>query len=175
MSALSNSGSQHPSKTSNPRCIQPSVTPERSTGEAVTEHWQTALRLRASRLILENVPVFGQHPVGNTHDVGGDPVSWESNARESPVDDDKVAFGHDQARLIFEGCGRGLDEVEETFAAGFDVRAVLDVLIGPEAGCSIVVTFVEQRVECFEHEGLVLLGCGPNHVSFLTFFGGIAI
>jgi hypothetical protein len=27
------------------------------------------------------------------------------------------------------------------------VRAVLDVLIGPEAGCSIVVTFVEQRVE----------------------------
>src|ERR1700682_6483639 len=37
----------NPSKTSNPRCIQPSATPERSTGEAVTEHWQTALRLRA--------------------------------------------------------------------------------------------------------------------------------
>src|SRR5258708_37965177 len=124
-----------------------------STGEAVTEHWQTALRLRASRLILQNVPVFGQHPVGNTHDVGGDPVSWESNARESPVDDDKVAFGHDQARLIFEGCGRGLDEVEETFAAGFDVRAVLDVLIGPEAGCSIVVTFVEQACRMLRARG----------------------
>src|SRR5258705_9620921 len=95
----------------------------RSTGEAVTEHWQTALRLRASRLILENVPVFGQHPVGNAHDVGGNPVSLESIARESPVDVAKVAFGHDQARLIFEGPGRGRDELEETFAARLAVGA----------------------------------------------------
>ena len=61
--------------------------------------------------------MFGQHPVGDAHDVGGDPVSWESSARESPMDDDRVALGHDQARFIFEGRGAGLDEVEETFAA----------------------------------------------------------
>jgi hypothetical protein len=34
--------------------------------------------------------VFGQHPVGGAHDVGSDPGSWESSARESPMDDDKV-------------------------------------------------------------------------------------
>src|SRR6266849_5263486 len=85
-----------------------------SIGEAIAEHWQTALRLRASRLILEDVPVFGQHPVGDAHDVGGDPVSRQSGARESSVDDDKVAFSHDHARLIFEGRGRALDKVEET-------------------------------------------------------------
>ena len=90
--------------------------------------------------------MFGQHPVGDAHDVGGDPVSWESSARESPVDDDKVAFGHDQARLIFEGRGTTLDEVEETFAARLDVGAVLRVFVGPEAGCCVVVTSVEQCV-----------------------------
>lgn len=118
-----NSGSQQPFKDIYSSLHATIGDARRSTGEGVTEHWQTALRLRASRLILENVPVFGQHPVGNAHDVGGNPVSWESNARGSPVDDDKVAFGHDQARFIFEGRGRGLDEVEETFAAQFDVRA----------------------------------------------------
>jgi hypothetical protein len=65
--------------------------------------------------------VFGQHPVGDAHDVGGDPVSWESSARESPVDDDDVAFGQDYARLILEGRGRSLDELEQTFATRLDV------------------------------------------------------
>jgi hypothetical protein len=61
--------------------------------------------------------VFGQHAVGDAHDVGGDPVSRASSAGERPVDDDKVAFGHNDARLIFEGRGSSRDEVEETFAS----------------------------------------------------------
>jgi len=65
--------------------------------------------------------VFGQHPVRDAYDVSGDPVSRASSARESPVDNDKIAFGHDHARLIFEGRGSSLDEVEETFTAGLDV------------------------------------------------------
>jgi peroxiredoxin len=73
-----------------------------SIWEAITEHWQTALRLRTRRLILEDVPVFGQHPVGDAHDVGSDPVSRPSHARESPMDDDKVALGYDHARLVPE-------------------------------------------------------------------------
>src|SRR5258708_16682518 len=87
-----------------------------STGEAITEHWQTALRLRASRLILEDVPVFGQHPVGDAHDVGGDPVSRESRARESPMDNDKVALRHDPAPLILDRHGRTLDQLAQPFA-----------------------------------------------------------
>jgi hypothetical protein len=72
--------------------------------------------------------MFRQHPLGDAYDVGGDPVSRASDAREPPVHDDKVAFGHDQARLVFEGCGSRLDEVEETFAARLDVGTVLDVV-----------------------------------------------
>jgi hypothetical protein len=90
------------------------------------------------------------------HDVGGDPVSRASNARESPVDDDKIAFGHDHARLILEGRWRSLDEVEETFAARLDVGAVLDVVGRLEAFGGRVVSLVEQGVECLKDERLVL-------------------
>jgi hypothetical protein len=107
---------------------KPSLRFPRSIGEAIAEHRPTALRFRASRLILEDVPVLGQHPVGDANGVGGDPVSRASRARESPVDDDKVTFGHDYARLIFEGRGRRLDEVEETLAARLDVGAMLNVV-----------------------------------------------
>src|SRR3981081_1023680 len=109
------------------------ISPRRSIYEAITEHWQTALRLRASHLILEDVPVFGQHSVGDAHDVSGDPVSRASHARESPVDDDKVAFSHDHARLVLEGRGSTLYEVEETFAARLDMSAVLHVVGRPGA------------------------------------------
>src|SRR6266478_3864709 len=60
----------------------------------------------------------------------------------------KVTFGHDHARLIFEGRGRTLDEVEETFAARLDVSAVLDVVGRPEAFSGRVVSLVKQGVEC---------------------------
>ena len=92
--------------------------------------------------------MFGQHTVGDSHDVGGDPVSRASSARESPVDDDKVAFGHDHARLVLERRGRVLDEVEETFAARLDIVAVLDVVGRPEAFSGLVVSLVEQCIEC---------------------------
>src|SRR6266478_8057628 len=52
------------------------------------------------------------------------------------------------ARLIFEGRGRTLDEVEETFAARLDVSAVLDVVGRPEAFSGRVVSLVKQGVEC---------------------------
>src|SRR5580692_2347526 len=64
----------------------------RSIGEAIAEHWQTALRLCARHFILQDVPVFGQHSVGDAHDIGGDPASRASSARESPMDDDKITF-----------------------------------------------------------------------------------
>jgi len=65
----------NPSKISIPSLHATLGDARRSTGEAVTEHWQTALRLRASRLILENVPVGSANtPSGNAHDVGGNPV-----------------------------------------------------------------------------------------------------
>ena len=94
--------------------------------------------------------MLGQHPVGDAHDVGGDPVSRAPGARESPVNDDEVALGHYHARLIFEGRGTGLDEVEETFATRLDVGAVLDVVRRPISRGRLIIPFVEECIECFE-------------------------
>jgi hypothetical protein len=44
------------------------------------------------------------------------------------MDDDKVAFGHDHARLVLEGPGSTLYEVEETFVARLDMGTVLDAV-----------------------------------------------
>src|SRR5260370_11269079 len=102
------------------------------------------------------VRMLGKDPGRGAEDVGGDPGSRESSARKSSVDDDKVAFGHDHARLIFEGPGSTLDEVEETVAARLDVGAVLDVVWRPKAFSGRVVSLVEQGVECLKDERLVL-------------------
>jgi hypothetical protein len=76
----------------------------------------------------EDVPVFGQHAVSYSHNVHRDPVPEASRSRDASMDDDKVAVGHDHARLIHERRGSILDEVEETVAAWLNVGAVLDVV-----------------------------------------------
>jgi hypothetical protein len=48
-----------------------------------------------------------------------------------------------------------------------DVRAVLDVLRRPEAFCRRVVALVEESVEGFENDRLVLFGCCLWHVQLL--------
>jgi hypothetical protein len=92
--------------------------------------------------------MFGQHAVGDSHDVSGDPVPRESRSRESSMDDDKLAVGRDHARLVLERRGRTLDEVEETYAARRDMGTALDVVGRPEAFSGRAVSLVEQRVEC---------------------------
>ncbi len=93
--------------------------------------------------------------------------------RKAAVDDDVIALRQDEAVLVAQAVGKATDKPEQPFPTGFDVRAVLDVFVGPEARCRVVVTFVEQRVEC-EHEGLVLLRRGLDHVSS-SLFGGVSI
>src|SRR5713101_4453830 len=61
--------------------------------------------------------------------------------------------------LVLERQRQGLDQIEESFAAGSDVSTVLQVVRRPKLlGCSVV-TFVEQRVERLQDEFLILLGC----------------
>src|SRR5260370_33837684 len=81
----------------------------RSLVELSAEHWQTTLRFCASRLILEDIPVLGQHTVGDPYDVSGDPVPRASQSREPSMDYDKVAVGRDHARFVFERRGSALD------------------------------------------------------------------
>ena len=70
--------------------------------------------------------------VFDAHDVGRDPGNRTAVAREPAVGDDVVTFGHDQLVLVAQCLRQRPDEVEQSLAARRDVRAVLDVAIGPE-------------------------------------------
>src|SRR2546422_6415681 len=43
--------------------------------------------------------------------------------REASMDDHEVPVGHDHARLIFQRRRDALDQIEETIAAGLDMRS----------------------------------------------------
>ena len=51
-----------------------------SLGKRGPEHRQTASRLRFGRFILQNIPVFREHAVGHSDDIGGDPTSGPSSS-----------------------------------------------------------------------------------------------
>src|SRR5271166_6992824 len=51
-----------------------------SLGKSGSEHRQTTSRLRFARFILQNIPVFREHAVGHSDDIGGDPISGSSSS-----------------------------------------------------------------------------------------------
>src|SRR5208283_4538640 len=59
------------------------------------------------------------------------------------------------SRLILQRRGDALYQIEQAFASGRDVSAVLDVVGRPEALSCYVVTLIEQCVECLEDKRLV--------------------
>lgn len=73
--------------------------------------------------------MFGQAAILDPYDVGRDKRRRASIARETPVDDHIVAFGHDQAVLVAEGAGQVADEIEQPVAARPDVSAVLEICV----------------------------------------------
>ena len=83
-----------------------------SVGEALAEHRQPADRLGSSRLVLQNVPVFGELAVLETDDIGGNPGGGTAIAGEPTMRDDVVTLGHDQLVLVAQRVGQRPDEVE---------------------------------------------------------------
>jgi len=81
--------------------------------------------------------------------------------------DDIVALCDDELVFIAQGIWRRADKVEQSLASRRDVRAMLDVLRRPEALCCCVVAFVEERIEGFENNRLVLFGCCLGHIQLL--------
>jgi hypothetical protein len=74
--------------------------------------------------------------------------------------DHVVALGDDKLVFVFQRIRQRADQVEQTVAAGRDVRAVLDIAVRPIAFRGGIVALVEERVEGFENERLVLpRGC----------------
>jgi hypothetical protein len=118
--------------------------------ETVAEHRQAAFRFGFCRLVLQDVPVFGETAVLDPDHVRGNPGDGPTIAREAAVDDDVVAFREDELMLVTQGIGQTLDQIEQTVTARFDVRAMLDVGFRPKAAGRIVVALVEQGVEGFQ-------------------------
>jgi hypothetical protein len=114
--------------------------------------------LGLGRLVLQDIPVLRELAALEADHVGGDPGGGSAMSGKSPVGDDVVAFREDQLVLVAERVGKAADEIEQAVAARRDVGAVLDVALRPEALGGGIVPLVEQRIEAFQHERLVLFG-----------------
>ena len=73
------------------------------------------------------------------------------------MNNDVVTFCKNHPRLILERRRSGLDEVEESVSSRLDMGTVLNVVGRPEPLRRRVVSFVEQCIECFQYDRLVLL------------------
>ena len=70
--------------------------------------------------------------------------------------DNVITFRKDEVIFVFQAVRQRADQVEQAVAAGCDVRTMLDVAIGPEMLGGGIVPLVEECVEGFEYERLVL-------------------
>ena len=110
---------------------QPAVGLSALTHETFRRTWEG--RSLTTSFVLNHIPMLGQRAVGYTQDVRGDPGRRLAESRESSVDHHQVAFRDDHSRLILQRRGHALDQIEQAFASGRDVSAVLDVVGRPEA------------------------------------------
>ena len=103
--------------------------------------------------------MLGQKTVFEPDNVCGDPGCGPSDSGEAAVRNDIVAFCNNELVFVAQRIRRRADQSKQTFASRRDVCAVLNVLRRPEAFCCCVVAFVEESVEGFEGDRLVLFGC----------------
>lgn len=83
-----------------------------SAGKAIAEHRQSAARLFARRLILDDVLVLGEHVTLHMHDVGDDPCRRQTMTAEPAVQNDEIAARRADMVLIAQRRGQALDEIE---------------------------------------------------------------
>src|SRR3984957_172986 len=102
--------------------------------------------------------MLDQDSVLNAHNIGGDPIHRSAETAKSPVHDHEFPFGYDRSRFVLQCWRKALDEIEQTFTTRCDVSAVLNVVPRPESFCGRIVAIVEEFVERFQDEELVLFG-----------------
>jgi hypothetical protein len=114
--------------------------------ERISKHRVSALGLFLGSLVLNDIPVLNQDSVFHADNIRRDPVDRQPEAREAAVDDDEVSLCYDYSRLIPEGGRNALDQVEETVAARFNVRTVLNLVGRPEAlRCCLLIPEASQK------------------------------
>ena len=111
--------------------------------------------------------MLGQETVFESDNVRCNPGRGPSHPSEPAMRDDVVAFCDDELVFIAQGVWCRADKVEQSLASWRNVRAVLDVFRRPEAFCCCVVAFVEERIEGFKNDSLVLFRCCLWHVQLL--------
>jgi hypothetical protein len=87
---------------------------------------------------------------------------------ESPLSDDHVIF-------IPECIGKPANKIEQSIAARRNVGAMLDIAVRPEALSGGIVALIEQRIEGFENQRLVLFGRRDRHVVLHAERAGAAV
>src|ERR1700677_4991018 len=131
--------------------------------ECSSKHGRTTLRLLFRGLILNDIPMLREFAGFDTHNVSGNPIHRGTEIAESTVHDHDVSFGHDRSRFVLQCWRDALDEIEQTLATRCDMSTMLNVVGRPESFCGRIVTLVEECVERFQDEGLVLFGCSLRH------------
>src|ERR1700760_301103 len=86
------------------------------------------------------------------------------------MQDDEFPFSHNRSGLIFESRRKALNEIEQTVTTGSNVCTVLNVAGRPESFRCRVIALVEECVERFQDESLVLFWCSFWHPDFLPPF-----
>jgi hypothetical protein len=80
--------------------------------------------------------------------------------------DHMIALREDQPMLIAQCVRQTSHQCEKTLPARRDMSAVLELVLGPETCGRVIVAFVEQGVEGFQHKGPILIGCGFHGYIF---------
>jgi len=110
--------------------------------------------------------MFDQKAVLDTNNVRGNPIHRSTEVAKSPVNDHEVALGDDHSRFVPQRGRKTLDKLEESFYAGFNVSAMLDVVRGPISFSRYVVTLIEQRVESLKDKRFIFrFGCLTHFYS----------
>src|SRR5437763_1343816 len=73
-----------------------------SPRKARAKHWETALGLLPSRLVLNHIPMFHEDSILDSKNVRRDPIGRCAETRESAMHDHEISVSHNDARLIPE-------------------------------------------------------------------------
>ena len=77
-------------------------------------------------------------------------------ARIAPVSDNVVPFGEDHVIFVAKCVGKAANKIDQAIAAGRNMCVVLNVCLRPESLRRDLVAFIDQRIEGFQHERLIL-------------------
>ena len=126
----------------------------------------SALGLFLGSHVLDDIPVLDQKSVLHPDNIRRNPVDRQPETRETSVDDDEVSLRDDYSRFIPEGERNALDQVKETIPARLNVRTVLNVVGRPEALRCGIISLIEESVEGFQDDRLIVFCFRIVHYNF---------